>query len=41
MNDFEHLNMLIDWSALNEYEQIVLHELLTKAFVVNMHEGDE
>lgn len=29
--DIEHLNMSIDWNALTEEEQIILHQLLTKA----------
>lgn len=33
MLDIEHLDMVICWDFLSESEQIVLHELLSKAFV--------
>ena len=29
--NIEHLNMDIDWNALTEEEQVILHKLLTKA----------
>ena len=39
--DIEKLNLVIDWDALSESEQITLHELLSKAHSAAIKETSE